>query len=90
MVSGYRHRPGLVAVVEAFQELRGVGHVLGGVKHLAHGCEFCAVKMDVDLHAPDIDQFGTALAGVLDQLVGFRNAGREIGLSLNVDGVRAQ
>lgn len=90
MVSGYRHRPCLVPVVEPLEELCRIGDVLGRVEHLPHRGKFCSVKMDIDLHAADIDQLGAALAGGVNQLECLRQAGGKICLPLDIDGVRAQ
>lgn len=90
VVPGDRHRPCLVTVVKPFQELRGIGDVLCGVEHFGNRGKFTPVKMDVDLHAADIDQLRTAASGILHQLVSVRHGGRKIGLAFNVDGIGAE
>ena len=85
-----RHRPCLVTVVKPFQELRSIGNVLCGVEHFSNRGKFTAVKMDVDLHATDVDQLRAAASGILHQLVSVGHGGRKIGLAFDVDGIGAE
>lgn len=85
-----RHRPGVMAVVEPFQKLRSIGNVLCGVEHVSQRRKFAAVKMDVDLHAADVDQLCTAASRLLHQPVSVGHGGRKIGLAFDVDGIGAE
>lgn len=85
-----RHRPGLVTVVKPFQELRGIGNVLRRVEHFSNRGKFAAVKMNIDLHAADVDQLRAASPGILHQLVSVGHGGGKIGLAFDVDGIGAE
>lgn len=63
VVSRYRHRPCLVAVVKVAQELCGIFHVAMRIEHFLHGAEVLAVKIVIDLHTSDVDELRTASAG---------------------------
>ncbi len=76
--------------MEPFEELRSIGHVLRGVEHISNGGEFSAVKIDVDLHAADVDQLRAATPGVINHPVGLWHALRKIGLAFDVDGIGTQ
>ncbi len=76
--------------VKTAEKLSGVGHVLGGVKHLRQRLEFGAMEVDVDLHAADIDQLGTVAFCIFHQLIGFWKAAREKCFPFNIDCVGAQ
>lgn len=90
VVPRHRHRPCLVSVVKPFQELCSIGNVLCGVEHFGNRGKFTAVKMDVDLHAADVDQLRAAASGILHKLVSVRHGGRKIGLAFDVDGIGAE
>lgn len=72
------------------EKLSGVRHVLGGVKHLRQRLEFSAMEVNVDLHAADIDQLGTAAFCIFHELIGFWKAAREKSFPFYVDCVGAQ
>lgn len=61
MVSSYRHRPGLMPVMEVAKELRRVFHIAVRIKHGGDGCKILSVKILIDLHAADVDQLCAAL-----------------------------
>ena len=86
MVTRDGHRPCVVTVMKAFEEFCGIGDVLCRVEHFGNGVEFRTVKIDVDLHAADIDQLGAVASGIIHQLVGLWKIFGKIGLAFDVDG----
>ena len=90
MVSCDRHRPSLMPIVELLQEARSIGDVLRRLEHLANRPELRPMKIDVDLHASDIDQLRATCPRFLHQTIGFRPAFRKKSLAFDVDRVGAE
>ena len=65
VVSGDRHRPGLVTAVQIAEDARGVFHVAPRVEHGFDGGEMLPMEVLVDLHAADVNENGAALPGAL-------------------------
>ncbi len=77
-------------IVELLQEARSIGDVLRRLEHLANRPELRPMKIDVDLHASDIDQLGTTCPRFLHQTIGFRPAFRKKSLAFDVDRIGAE
>lgn len=90
VVSRDGHRPGVVAIMELLEEAGRVGHVLRRLEHFTNRPELRTVKIDVDLHASNVNQLGTARPGFLDQTKGLPLAVRKERLAFDVDGIGAE
>ena len=84
MVARDGHRPGLVTVVKAHQELRRVVDIALRVEHLPDAVEVLAMVMMIDLHAAEIDQDLALPTGRLEGCNGGLRTSRKDGFSLYV------
>jgi hypothetical protein len=87
VIAGYRHRPGLVALMQPRQKSRRIIDVAARVEHLLDAAEILRMVMMVDLHAAEIDQLGAAPAGAFEGRNGVTGASGEHGFSFYVQGV---
>lgn len=88
MVAGDRHRPGLVAGVEAGQEPGRVVDILARIEHVLDAAKMRCVVVVVDLHAAKIDQRLAVTPGRLEGGKRLAPALRENRFSLYIHGVR--
>ncbi len=85
VVSGYRHRPCFVAVVEVAEKLCGVFDVPSRVQHLLWRRKILAMEVVIDLHATHIDELSSLPASRLKGLHGGHRGLREVGFALDIE-----
>src|SRR3954469_6468278 len=85
IVTGDRHGPASLALLQFLQEARGVVDIPGRIEHRSRRSELVAVIVMVDLHAAEIDQLDALAAHRLEISHGVVDVPGEYGLPFGAE-----